>query len=989
MSYEVEYRAEFTDIEGCDWKVEILKDDYAGEVKTMQCSGNPLNIDFLTAMEKLIEAPVKGSMAIFNVLSREDFAYADLYTVSDFQYKVNIGCKKEGVLITGWNNSSYNTFTTDGADIISAINTGGYSFAFSSNASIKVRAGEKISMTFNCTINSGVGCAVFFHDGVDLCSDLHIATNGANTVTFEVLKDTEVYLQVDQSEAGNWSISDVIVERAERLFWSGWVVTGNYSEPYDGTSYVVSIAANDGLGVLKNIAFDDDGVYYDGRYLESEIIINILNKIGVSEFKEYINVYERSHSKGNGDSPLDQTALDVDVFQDMNCYEVLQHILSSYNAIIRQVDGIMTIIRPNQLVEDVIYGRHFTSGTEKTAISYLTDQNVSRATAVTDLTNVEGGMLMVEAPAKVINIYQDYGSKESWIDNWQLKNETFKDNQWDYWQKNYDYAVPLSNYMRAEKEGVAIININLSPASYFRQVFGQGMKYSTIDQFVLEFEYGWYNNTAGTKTNASAQLIVTANTSPTISQLQHKTSRVGYEQEVVSDLEWGSPPNNNRMVMLYINAPSGFSGWHTFKRNFTGIPDGTELTIQLVGSNYINSVFPCYKNVRFYMAENDAVRLPMAYYMRTRQSALSPTAWNKFNFFLATEKEYTVTNAIDNGVVNDYNVVIGDVKNVQADNVLAQYKGSKATYVGATMNISGEWSADDGDSYYDIVYLKALELARLYNRPRQLLSIPLIDKGATPSLNVSKRLKDPLNVIGGQPRCFAINGARFNVRDRDWEVDAIEVIAPEVIIQPLVVVLPSDEEETFTIESYSGNISIGSMMLTFEFGDPDGWSATEKDMYYNIIDAEENIVHTGLLEDVIDGGTFGATVMISREAAAGDEFTVVIGLTAPEVPVEEPVVTCQAAYNIKVWELADYGGTIDIEDDQLTFSFECTDGWDNYPGSTMYYHIYDSNNIMVYDGSLTGLPDIYDGGGGGDTVTIGREAESGDVFRVILGVEAS
>ena len=117
-------------------------------------------------------------------------------------------------LITGFSNFSYNTFTTSGTIISSAINTGaGFTAAFSSNTNISVRRGEIILMRLNMTINSGVAGSFFFYDTVDLCSNVVVPAAGVNTITFTVTKTSTVYLQVDQANAGNWSTSEIFVYR--------------------------------------------------------------------------------------------------------------------------------------------------------------------------------------------------------------------------------------------------------------------------------------------------------------------------------------------------------------------------------------------------------------------------------------------------------------------------------------------------------------------------------------------------------------------------------------------------------------------------------------------------------------------------------------------------------------------------------------------------------------------------------------------------------
>src|SRR3989304_2657746 len=78
------------------------------------------------------------------------------------------------------------------------------------------------------------------------------------------------------------------------LYWCGWVDPKQYKESYDVAPYEVEIVCVDGLSLLSTILYaeqdsEDATEYYNGRRKESEIILDILGKIGHTEFKEYIN----------------------------------------------------------------------------------------------------------------------------------------------------------------------------------------------------------------------------------------------------------------------------------------------------------------------------------------------------------------------------------------------------------------------------------------------------------------------------------------------------------------------------------------------------------------------------------------------------------------------------------------------------------------------------------------------------------------------------
>ena len=97
--------------------------------------------------------------------------------------------------------------------------------------------------------------------------------------------------------------------------------------------------------------------------------------------------------------------------------------------------------------------------------------------------------------------------------------------------------------------------------------------------------------------------------------------------------------------------------------------------------------------------------------------------------------------------------------------------------------------------------------------------------------------------------------------------------------QPPQVSVQKADGQTFTYEEESGSISEYSDQLSFTFRNLDGWSSTPLDMDYYILDADNNTVKTGVLEDMVNHPThiINATVTISRTAQDGDVFRVFLG----------------------------------------------------------------------------------------------------------------
>ncbi len=84
-----------------DWKIEILEDDFAGEVTTMTMAGDPLRIEWPSTSDNVFEQNIRGSVAEISVYCTTDFQYADLFAVDNLTYKVNI-YNDTDLFWTGW-----------------------------------------------------------------------------------------------------------------------------------------------------------------------------------------------------------------------------------------------------------------------------------------------------------------------------------------------------------------------------------------------------------------------------------------------------------------------------------------------------------------------------------------------------------------------------------------------------------------------------------------------------------------------------------------------------------------------------------------------------------------------------------------------------------------------------------------------------------------------------------------------------------------------
>lgn len=453
------------------------------------------------------------------------------------------------------------------------------------------------------------------------------------------------------------------------LFWQGYVIADNLSEPYNRPRYSVVISASDGLGLLKTIPYDDSGTPYNGRTLESQIILDILAKIGHTGFTEYVNIYETRMDGAVGDSPIDQTAIDVDVFADMNCYEVLEQLLKKYNAIIRQKNGEFIIYRPKELTGATVYGRVFTAATTKSATSFNPVQYISRPGNLTDIRDIENGTLMRKSAAKKISLMQDYGYKDTWVDNSLFAADTWDGTDFDLWTPVVSgHIAPISDYVTGEKDGVIVTSGTLGS---LYQVIGTYAVLSTTDLFTIEFDYGFYNVSISDKTGIDLYI-----------GLMQSTTKILEDAGDNTTLNWvniaGSTP-----ISITEDVPVGWTGWKTWSRQFTGLPlDHLSLKILTYPTSDASNVYACYKNIKIYASSLQILEKVRANFDVRLRGQIGTTHLKGYNLQInnIVENTYTATTVIE-GQELEFDYKLGDVTDTILDNVIEQFAGSLAIKV--------------------------------------------------------------------------------------------------------------------------------------------------------------------------------------------------------------------------------------------------------------------------------------------------------------------
>lgn len=450
------------------------------------------------------------------------------------------------------------------------------------------------------------------------------------------------------------------------LYFQGFVDPKQYSEDYGPIPYTTKIYAIDGLTLLKNIKYEEsDGVPYEGHKLESEIIFDILGKIGHTTFTEYINLYATGMNSGNADSPLDQLKINTDVFEDMYCDDVLKEILKKYNANIRQVAGAFVIYRPTELTGATIPGRIFTTATTKTETNLTPLQYIDRTGYDSALRQVQPSKVGGVATAKKVICYQNYGNKDSWVENWEMKGNTYDEDALSY--QNWECPLviaSMNSHFPDEFDGIALPG-TADMDYYIEQEFGQYAKL-TDEVLPFSFEYIFQNNATTQQNGVDLYIEVRA----------MNANRWLYEVDE-NEVAWKTTPD---YIYIETDIPKGKGIWSTYNRKMlTGLPVDGPYRIRMYAANNVN-IITAFKNVKIFSTSDKIVA--------RRRKHSGPFA-GLARFILGTpkyikeyidlkeivEREYSKENNIA-GEILEYNYMLGDVADTDIENVVEQFAGA-------------------------------------------------------------------------------------------------------------------------------------------------------------------------------------------------------------------------------------------------------------------------------------------------------------------------
>lgn len=468
----------------------------------------------------------------------------------------------------------------------------------------------------------------------------------------------------------------VIIYKNSTPYWYGYILANDFQEPYDTPPFTVAIRATDGLGLLKDYEFDD--LDLTGRESLATIITNILAKVEIDAFTEFVNIYEESCTTSTGDSPLNQVLADTDVFAGYNCYDALNEILKTFNAGIRQDNAKFIIYRFVEVADTTMHGRTFTAGA-KTYISQSPTQSINRSGDTTNFEDYNGGMMSIIPHARIIKVFQDYGYKDSWIDGWQFKAKDWdpyyliNPDSWDGWTGTMGI---ISREVPEEPDGVLFIAQSSLREDNIYQSFGNYLK-TTSDILGFSFDYYFYSFYGSDLSGVHIYIKIKADDA-------NQWLKIKDEE----DLEWAT---SEAYIDISVGTISnGRSGWINFSRSIpSGLPVDGPYTITLYTpySSSTTNFALAIKNVKLFCT-NDSIGLikktPTDPVMRL-VNWIFPK-WEPFTKYVKQyvnepeiiEKTYSATNTVTGREIN-YRMILGDVADADIDNVVEQFAGSLAT----------------------------------------------------------------------------------------------------------------------------------------------------------------------------------------------------------------------------------------------------------------------------------------------------------------------
>ena len=221
-------------------------------------------------------------------------------------------------------------------------------------------------------------------------------------LTFDMLIENSTHAQIiadlRTSKEDQFTLKVTMGAVSSTLFWTGVIIADNTEQEDANYPYQFTIKAICGLGSLKNVSYYDNGTLYTGTKTFVEHINNCLTKIpssalyasGDEFFRTSVDWWDENVTPANNTDPLNVYGVDHVCFYDfhttggtdkdvLSCYDVLDNILTTFDARIMMVDGVYWIEQPSYRTGNYVGRKYDKTGSYLGFSAYGSQNTLNRS----------------------------------------------------------------------------------------------------------------------------------------------------------------------------------------------------------------------------------------------------------------------------------------------------------------------------------------------------------------------------------------------------------------------------------------------------------------------------------------------------------------------------------------------------------------------------------------------------------------------------------
>jgi hypothetical protein len=305
MAYGVKYRLDFEDHEGSGRRLDILKNNYTGDILPLVGGAEPVKIKW--DGDDDFYSPIIGSTCSINLYQTDETNYDDFFNEPEREYKVEVYVAQ----------------------------------AIRDEFKNKVQLDGGIVEAADCINGSYYDTGTFLQN--------------------RVINDGGIMEALD-------CVSAVLTETQDNytLFWTGWLLSDQFKELMMPNPQAIQLTAIDGLGDLDNL-FVDNTFYSINTGLQriqaslASVICAAINKTGLgldviinnelsvfdilgnrSEFLTYVNTF------------INESVFLSDEYEFFNAKEFLENVLKSVNSRVFQANGKFVVVNNSLYSEQAV-----------------------------------------------------------------------------------------------------------------------------------------------------------------------------------------------------------------------------------------------------------------------------------------------------------------------------------------------------------------------------------------------------------------------------------------------------------------------------------------------------------------------------------------------------------------------------------------------------------------------------------------------------------